>query len=78
LRICSDSPPDPGDGGNNPDGLLFSASRPRREVLPVILQLFDLENKAHTDPQFAANLAVVLARVKLFSNKLAAGVIHGD
>jgi hypothetical protein len=37
----------------------------------VILQLFDLENQAPTDPHFAANLAVVLARAELFSDKLA-------
>jgi hypothetical protein len=44
----------------------------------MILQLFDLENQAPTDPQFAANVAVVLARVELPSDKLAAGMIHGD
>jgi hypothetical protein len=51
---------------------------PWHEVLAIILQLFDLENQAPTDPQFAANMAVVLARAELFSDKLAAGVIHGD
>jgi hypothetical protein len=78
LQICSDGAPDPGDGGDSPDGLLTSASWPLREVLPVILQLFDLENQAPTDPQFAANMAVVLAHAELFRDKLAAGVIHGD
>ncbi len=78
LRICGDSSPDPGDDGHSPDGSPTSASRPWREVLPVILQLFDLENQAPTDPQFAANMAVVLACAELFSDKLAAGVIHGD
>ncbi len=78
LRICGDGSPAPGNGGDSPDSSLTSASRPWREVLPVILQLFDLENQAPTDPQFAANMAVVLARAELFSDKLAAGVIHGD
>jgi hypothetical protein len=78
LRICGDGSPDPGDGGHSPDGSLTSASRPWREVLPVILQLFDLENQAPTDPQFAANLMVVFARAELFSDKLAVGVIHSD
>ncbi len=78
LRICGDGAPDPGDGSDSPDGLLTSASQLWREVLPVILQLFDLENQAPTDPQFAENMAVVLARAELFSDKLAAGVIHGD
>jgi hypothetical protein len=78
LRICGDGSPDPGDGGHSLDGSLTSASRPWREVLPVILQLFDHENQAPTDPQFTANLAVVFARAKLFSDKLAVGVIHGN
>jgi hypothetical protein len=66
LRICGDGPPDPGDGGDSPDSSLTSASRPWHEVLPVILLLFDLENQASTDPQFAANVALVLAHVELF------------
>jgi hypothetical protein len=78
LRICGDGLPDPGDGGDSPDGSLTSASRPWREVLPVILQLFYLENHAPTDPHFAANLTVVFARAELFSDQLAVGVIHGD
>ncbi len=78
LRICGDGLPDPGDGGDSPDGSLTSTSLPWREVLPVILQLFDLENQAPTDPQFAANVAVVLVRVELSSEKLAAGMIHGN
>jgi hypothetical protein len=78
LRICGDGPPDAGDGGDSPDGSLTSASRLWLEVLPMILQLFDLENQAPTDPQFAANVAVVLARAELFNDKLAAGVIHGN
>jgi hypothetical protein len=74
LRICSDSPPDLGNGGKSPDSSLTSPSRPWREVLAVILQLFDLKIQAPTDPQFAANLAVVL----IHADKLAAGMIHGD
>jgi hypothetical protein len=78
LRICSHGPPDLGDGSDSPDSSLTSASRTYREVLAVILQLFHLKNQAPTVPQIAANLAVVLACTELFSNKLAAGVIHGD
>ena len=44
----------------------------------MILHLFDLENQAPTDPQFAANLAVVFPRAELLSDQLAVGVIHGD
>jgi hypothetical protein len=69
LRICSHRPPDLGDGGNSPNSLLISASRPRREVLAVILQLFYHKNQAPTDPQFATNMAVVLARVELRNDK---------
>jgi hypothetical protein len=72
LRICSHGLPDLGDGGNRPDSSLTSASGLWRGVLAVILQLFYLKNQAPTDPQFAANLEVVLARFELFSNKLAA------
>jgi hypothetical protein len=78
LRICGDGSPDPSDGGDNPDDSLTSASRPLREILPVILQLFYLENQALTDPQFVTNLVVVFARAELFSDQLAVGVIHGD
>jgi hypothetical protein len=78
LRICGDGSPDPSNGGHSPDCSLTSASRPWRELLAVILQLFYLENQAPTDPQFAANMAVVLACAELFSDKLAAGMIHGD
>jgi hypothetical protein len=70
FRIYGDGPPDPGDGGDSPDSSLTSTSRPWREVLPVIRQPFYLEYQAPTDPQFAANLAVVLARAELFSDKL--------
>jgi hypothetical protein len=47
--------------------------RPWREVLAVILQLFYLKNPTPTDPQFVSNLPVVL-----FTDKLVAGVIHGN
>jgi hypothetical protein len=39
---------------------------------------FYLKNQPPTDPQFVANLAVVLARSELFADKLVAGMIHGD
>jgi hypothetical protein len=78
LRICSDGPLDLGDGSNSLDSSLTTASRPWREVLAFILQLFDLKNQAPTDHLFAENLAVVLAHAELFCDKLAASVIHGD
>jgi hypothetical protein len=78
LRICSHGRLDLRDGGDSPDSSLTSASRPWREVLAVILQLFDLKNQAPTDLQFITNLALVLARAELFSDKLAAGLIHDD
>jgi hypothetical protein len=78
LRICGDSPPDSGDSCDSPDDSFTSASGPWHEVLPVILQPFDIENKSPTDPSSPEIWRVVLARAELFSDKLAAGVIHGD
>jgi hypothetical protein len=78
LQICGDGPPDSGDGCDSPDGSFTSASRPWHEVLPVILQPFDIENQAPTDPSLPEIWRVVLAHAELFSDKLVAGVIHGD
>jgi hypothetical protein len=57
LRICSHNPLFLADGGDSPYSSLASAPWPWREVLAVILQLFDFKNQAPTDPQFATNLA---------------------
>jgi hypothetical protein len=78
LRIFSHGRLDCGDGGGSPNRSLTSAPRQWREVLTVILQLFNFKNQAPTDLQFITNLAVLLARVELLTDKLAAGVIHGD
>jgi hypothetical protein len=76
LRIFSHGCLDRGVGGKCPDRSLTSAPRLWREVLAIILQLFDLKNQAPTDSQFVANLPVVQAHVELLTDKLAAGVIH--
>jgi hypothetical protein len=50
LQIFSNGSPHPGDGGGSLDGLFTSTSQPWREVLPVILQPFDLKTRLLLTP----------------------------